>query len=128
MIRCACLPARSTCILESVMPVTDDFLVVLITTSTREEAQRIAEEVVNRRLAGCVTLVPQVESVYRWQGEVCRDEETLLIVKTHRDRLDELRATVTALHSYQVPEIIALPIVAGAESYLTWLRESVTPT
>lgn len=106
----------------------DDFLVVLMTTSTREEAERIAEELVNRRLAGCVTLVPQVESVYRWQGELCRDQEVVLIVKTHRDRFDELRATVTAMHSYQVPEIIALPIVAGAESYLAWLQESVTPT
>jgi periplasmic divalent cation tolerance protein len=107
---------------------TDGSIVVLITTSTPEEGQRIADELVNRRVAACVTLVREVASTYRWQGEVRHDRETLLIVKTHRDRFADLTATVTRLHSYEVPEIIAVPIVAGAEPYLAWLRESVTPT
>jgi periplasmic divalent cation tolerance protein len=105
----------------------DGFLIVFITAGNLDEARKIADELVGQRLAACVNIVPQVESVYRWQGEVCRDSEVLLVAKTTRERFSALETAVKGLHSYQVPEIIALPITGGSEQYLNWLRESVTP-
>jgi len=100
----------------------------LITASSREEAERIAEALVQERLAACVTIVPEVESVYRWEGRVVRDREVLLLVKTARAKWPRLMAAVKERHSYHVPEIIALPIVEGFEAYLQWLEQSLEPS
>jgi periplasmic divalent cation tolerance protein len=97
-----------------------DAIVVYITAGSAEEAATLARTLVAERLAACVNRVP-VESVYRWQGQIEEAPEVLLIVKTRRASLDALAARVQALHSYTVPEMIALPIVAGWPPYLDWL-------
>ena len=99
-----------------------DALIVLCTCGNREEAERIANTVVNERLAACVNLLPPVQSIYRWQGAVEQAEEFLLLIKTTTQQLAHLRDRLEALHSYDTPEIIALPITAGSERYLAWLR------
>jgi periplasmic divalent cation tolerance protein len=103
----------------------EEYCVGMITTSSREEAERIAEALVHERLAACVTLVPEVASVYRWEGRVVRDREVLLLVKTTRALWPRLMAAVKERHSYQVPEILALPIVDGFPAYLEWLDRSL---
>jgi periplasmic divalent cation tolerance protein len=97
-----------------------DAVVVYITAGSPEEAATLARALVTERLAACVNRVP-VESVYRWQGAIEEAAEVLLIVKTRRARLDALAARVQALHSYTVPEMVVLPIVAGWPPYLQWL-------
>ncbi len=99
-------------------------IVVLMTTGNREEAQRIASILVDGGLAACVQILPEIESVYRWQGETQREREVLVLAKATRNRFDELVRKVTAIHSYDTPEIIALPITAAAEPYLKWLFAS----
>ena len=98
-------------------------IVVLMTAANREEANQIAELLVSARLAACVQILPEIESVYRWQGEVKREKEILLLAKTLRSQFDELESKVRALHSYETPEIIALPITAASEPYLKWLLD-----
>ena len=96
--------------------------VVLVTVPSREDGERIAEAVVGDRLAACVNIVGPMRSIYRWQGEVCRDEEHLLLIKTTQERYGELEARVKALHPYDVPEVVALPIEAGSAFYLAWVE------
>lgn len=98
-------------------------LVVLVTAGSVDEAERLAEALVQEKLAACVNVLPGVTSVYRWEGAVQRDTEVLMLVKTQRPLLDRLVAQVQARHSYDVPEIVALPIVAGSQPYLRWLTE-----
>jgi periplasmic divalent cation tolerance protein len=98
-------------------------LVVLVTVPSREEGERIAEILVGERLAACVNIVGPISSVYRWLGQVQRDDEHLLVIKTRAERYAALEARVLATHPYDVPEVIALRIEAGSEAYLTWLRE-----
>ena len=102
-----------------------DHLLISITTNSWAEAEKIAETLVQERLAACVNIVPAITSIYRWQGEVHRDSEVLLISKSRPELFESLAARVKELHSYQVPEIIALPIVAGSKAYLHWIDESV---
>lgn len=102
-----------------------DALVVLMMAGSQEEAQKIAAALVREMLAACVNVVPGVSSVYWWEGQVQQDEEWLLIAKTRRDVLDDLVRRVQALHSYDVPEIIALPLVGGSQAYLTWIDSVV---
>ena len=101
-------------------------IVVLITAPNRDEAIRIAEMLVDTRLAGCVQVLPEIESIYRWQGEVAREREILLLAKTTRDKFDDLVHRVSAVHSYETPEIIALPITSAAEPYRKWLLGSLS--
>jgi periplasmic divalent cation tolerance protein len=103
-----------------------DFLQVTTTTDSGPVAERIANELVNRRLAGCVQIIGPIQSVYRWQGNVERAEEWLLLIKTAADRYTAVEATIRELHSYEVPEIIATPIVAGSGAYLAWLGEQLS--
>ena len=100
-------------------------LVVLITAGSQEEAERIAQSLVAEMLAACVNVVPGVTSIYRWEGEVQRDQEWLLVAKSRRDVLDRLVERVQEIHSYDVPEIIALPLAGGSEPYLRWLDSVV---
>jgi periplasmic divalent cation tolerance protein len=102
-----------------------DALVVLTTVARAEDAEYIAREMVERRLAACVNLLPPVTSVYRWQGEVTREQEHLLLMKTHKDRFEALRARLVEIHPYETPEVIALPVVAGHAAYLQWIDESL---
>jgi periplasmic divalent cation tolerance protein len=99
-------------------------LVVFVTTSSSEEAAMLADALVSDRLAACVNIVPAIESIYRWQGKVTRDNESLLIIKTTDERYPELERRVNELHSYSTPEVVALRIERGSEQYLSWLRES----
>ena len=102
----------------------NDALVVFITAANREEAARIADMLVDSHLAACVQIMPEMESVYRWQGKIERAMEVLLIAKTVASKFGELEREVCALHSYETPEIVAVPIVAGSASYLEWLLAS----
>lgn len=99
--------------------------IVFITAGSAEEAERIAHALVEERLAACVNIVSGVTSVYRWEGQVQRDAEVLLILKTVESRLPALIRRVKDLHSYDVPEVIALPITGGSPEYLAWLADSV---
>lgn len=102
-----------------------DKCVVLVTCSTLAEARRIARAVVEARLAACVNILSGgVTSVYRWKGKVESARERLLLIKTSRKRLGKLQAAVEQLHSYDVPEFIAVPIVAGSRAYLGWVEEN----
>ena len=100
-----------------------EFLLVLVTTPTVEEGERIAHVLLEARKAACVNLVPKVGSRFWWQGKIDSADEALLIVKTRAPLLEELIRLVKENHSYQVPEVIALPISAGNEDYLRWLGE-----
>jgi periplasmic divalent cation tolerance protein len=100
-------------------------LLVLTTVARAEDAERIAEALVEERLAACVNVLPGVRSIYRWKGAVEREEERLLVVKTRADRFAALRDRVLALHPYEVPEVVAVTIEAGSPAYLRWLDESV---
>jgi len=102
-------------------------IVVLCTVGSTEDAERIARQLVEQHLAACVNVVAGVVSFYRWKGALERDEERLLVIKTRAERLPELRAAVVALHPYEVPEIVALPIQDGHAPYLEWIDQSVTP-
>jgi periplasmic divalent cation tolerance protein len=100
-------------------------IIVLSTCGDEAEALKLARAVVEARLAACVNIMPPVRSIYRWEGKIESAEEFLLLVKTTDDRFAALREMITALHSYDTPEIIALPIVDGSEKYLAWLSASV---
>jgi periplasmic divalent cation tolerance protein len=102
---------------------TDKF-VVLVTCSSAAQARRIAHAVVEARLAACVNILPgAVTSIYRWKGKVESARERLLLIKTSRKRLAKLRAAVERIHSYDVPEFVALPIADGSPAYLRWIQE-----
>ena len=98
-----------------------DKIVVLCTCSSTDEARRVAGEIIAKRLAACVNVLPEVTSVYHWKGAVEESRETLLLIKSSRPLFDRVRAEIARLHSYEVPEIIALPVVEGSQSYLQWM-------
>lgn len=104
--------------------VTSEPIVVLMTAADEPEASRIAEMLVAKRLAACVQILPGMQSIYVWQGEGQREREVLLLAKATRASFAELEREVRAIHSYETPEIIALPVVAGSEPYLKWLISS----
>jgi len=100
-------------------------VVVFITAGTREEAQKIANTLLERRKAACVNIVPRVDSYFWWQGRLDTEQEALLIVKTKASLMDDLVGLVKEIHSYDVPEVIALPIVGGNQAYLEWIDGEV---
>jgi len=100
-------------------------VIALSTVGSAEDAERLARTLVERRLAACVNVVPGVVSHYRWKGELCRDEERLLVIKTRSERLDALRAALVELHPYELPELVAIEIGDGLEPYLSWIDDSV---
>ena len=104
-----------------------DKIVVLSTCAGEEEAGRLARALVEERLAACVTVVAGVRSFYRWKGEIESSAECLLVVKSSRELFTSLRTALGRLHSYEVPEVVALPIVDGAPSYLEWLDACIGP-
>jgi periplasmic divalent cation tolerance protein len=100
-----------------------DEIIVLITTSTSDEAAKIGKALVDGHLAACVNIVPEVRSLFFWEGKTQDEKESLLICKTRLPRMEQLVARVKSLHSYAVPEVIALPIVAGSRDYLDWIKD-----
>jgi len=99
------------------------YIVVFITTSSYEEARKIADALVVQKKAACVNIVPKVNSLFRWKGKIEDVEESLMVVKTRAELFPDIVSTVKSIHSYEVPEIIALPIVEGNADYLAWLKE-----
>jgi len=102
-----------------------DKIVIVSTCASEEEAERLGRMLVDARLAGCVTVVPRARSYYRWKGEVESAEECLLLIKSSRPLFDEVRIALEKAHSYEVPEMLALPVVDGAENYMLWLTASL---
>lgn len=99
--------------------------IVLSTAASPEEAARISGALVERRLAACVSRLPGVLSIYRWQGAIEEADEILLLIKTSTEKLSDLEAALCELHSYEVPEFLVLPVAAGSRGYLEWLFASV---
>ena len=102
-----------------------DKRIVLSTASSEEEARKIAHALVDRQLAACVNIVPQIESVYRWQGKVESAREWLLLIKTSAEKFSAVRDALCELHSYDLPECIAIAIEDGSPDYLQWIADSV---
>ncbi|GJL54234.1 MAG: divalent-cation tolerance protein CutA [Nitrospirales bacterium] len=103
-------------------------IVVLVTTASEAEAKAIATRIVQDRLVACVNIVPAIQSVFEWEGQVSEEQESLLIIKTTVEMFAMLESAVKMHHSYRVPEIIAFPIQMGSADYLDWLRHAVNPT
>lgn len=103
-------------------------IVVVTTVGDEEQALLIAREMVARRLAACVNVVPGIRSVYRWQGKICRDGELLLLIKTMAEEYDAVAAAIRELHSYELPEILSFPVQQGDERFLAWIRDSLDKT
>lgn len=100
-------------------------IVVMTTVGTEEQANLIAREIVERRQAACVNIVPGVRSIYRWKGKIRKDGELLLIVKTLEGELDDVTATIRELHSYELPEILSFRVDRGEQGFLDWIAASV---
>ena len=103
------------------MPSDKDPIVVLMTTKDITEAEKIAGELVKDGFAACVNIVNKVRSIYKWQGEICRETEALCVIKTVRGNFEPLKEKIKSMHSYTVPEVVGLPIDIGSEKYLKWL-------
>ena len=104
-----------------------DKLLILTTVDKEETADRIATALVDRQLAACVNIMPLALSVYRWKEKICRDREFILFIKTSQHLFNEVRDTIRELHTYDLPEVIALPVVVGEEKALDWITQSVKP-
>jgi len=104
-----------------------EFIQIITTTASSDDAKRIAGVLVESRLAACVQIVGPIRSIYRWQGQIETAEEWQCWAKSRRDLYDEVEKTIRRLHSYDVPEILAMPIVAGHADYLAWLKKELSP-
>ena len=102
-----------------------EFVQVITTVAKEEDGRRLAEQLVEGRLAACVQIVGPITSVYRWQGKIEAEGECQLFIKTRHDLYGELEAWLTANHPYEVPEILALPVISGGKAYLEWLQEEL---
>lgn len=99
-----------------------DFIIVLVTAAKRAEAELIGQSLVEKKLAACCNIVEPIFSIFHWEGKICQENEALLIIKSIKNRFDAIVTEVKKLHSYTTPEIIALPIVAGSDDYLNWIK------
>jgi len=102
----------------------NDRYYVVYVAAPPADAETLAHALVRQQVAACVNIIPTIRSIYRWKGEICDDGEALLVIKTTGDRLEQLKALVVEQHPYEVPEIIALPIVQGHDPYLRWIDAS----
>jgi periplasmic divalent cation tolerance protein len=102
-----------------------DKIVVMITGGSVRECKKIAKVLLEKRLIACANLVPAIQSLYHWQGKIADEKECLMLLKSSRELFAALRSEVEKLHSYSVPEVIALPIIDGSPNYLNWIGESV---
>ncbi|ADY02248.1 MAG: divalent-cation tolerance protein CutA [Vulcanisaeta sp.] len=103
----------------------DSYIVVLVTVPNRDVGVEIARSLINNKLAACVNVIDGLRSIYYWEGRVEENNETLLIIKSRRDRLNDLVRYIRERHPYKVPEIIALPIIGGLDDYLRWIGETL---
>lgn len=103
-----------------------DYGIVLTTTQNIEEAKKIAHYLIEKKIAACVNIQPQIVSVYRWKEQIVEDEECLLIIKIKKSCFDEVKTSIISLHSYELPEIIMIPIENGDEDYLNWINSNTT--
>jgi periplasmic divalent cation tolerance protein len=113
-------------ILERMDSKMTDFSVIFVTVGNENEASKMAHVLVEERLVACVNIVPRIRSIYRWKGEVCEDEEFLMVMKTRSSLFARLQKRVQELHTYEVPEIIALPLAEGLPEYLHWIAENTS--
>jgi periplasmic divalent cation tolerance protein len=97
------------------------YVIVMVTTASKQEAEKIAQKLLNQRLIACANIIGPVSSLFHWSGKTERAEEYLMFLKSRKDLVEKLVETVKALHSYEVPEILVLPVVGGSETYLEWL-------
>ncbi|HLW75918.1 MAG TPA: divalent-cation tolerance protein CutA [Bryobacteraceae bacterium] len=104
-----------------------DKIVALSTCETQEEALRVARVLIEKNLAACVNIVPGIRSVYRWKEQIEDAPEFLLVIKTRRDLVDALKAEIAKIHSYEIPELVALPILDGSTEYLAWIDRELPP-
>jgi len=102
-----------------------DKVVILVTAASRDESNKIARHLVEKRLAACVNISPGIESVYRWEGQIVEGGEFLLIIKSSKELFGEIKNEIVGLHSYRTPEIICLPIIEGSSDYLQWISDSL---
>jgi periplasmic divalent cation tolerance protein len=98
------------------------FIIIIVTTAGREEAETIVQHLLETRLIACANIISPVSSHFRWSGKIEKAEECLILMKSRRDMFEKLLETVKALHSYEVPEILALPVVEGSKNYMEWLN------
>lgn len=107
------------------LPLAMAAIAVITTVGTEREANDLAEELLGRRLAACVNIISGVRSIYRWKGRICKDSEYLLVIKSMEEEFAEVASTIRELHSYELPEVLALPIEQGDDAFLAWISESV---
>lgn len=100
-----------------------DAIIILCTVPNQEVAENIANMLVEHKIAACINIVPNLISIYIWKGEICRDQELLCIIKTRAELFEKVERTIKDIHPYEVPEIIALPIIKGHAPYLSWIRD-----
>lgn len=103
-----------------------DKIIIFTTCETEDEASRLAKDLVEKKLAACVNILPKIRSVYRWKDKIEDAPEVLLVIKSRRDLFDQLRAEIGKLHSYEIPEVIAIPVVDGSPEYLAWLDRELS--
>lgn len=104
-----------------------DKVVILVTAANKKECRKIAKHLVESKLAACVNITQHIESIYRWDGKISHDREYQLLIKSTRELFPEIKAAISKLHSYHLPEIICLPIIDGSRNYLQWVGDSVEP-
>jgi periplasmic divalent cation tolerance protein len=102
------------------------YIIIIVTTPSKQEAEKIAQHLIDKRLIACANIIGPVSSVFHWSGKTEHAEEYLMLLKSRKDLFEKLSETVKALHSYEVPEILVLPIVGGSEGYLNWLGDCVS--
>jgi periplasmic divalent cation tolerance protein len=105
--------------------VVTDKIVVLTTCNSQEQGAQLARHLIEHHLAACVNILPGARSFYRWKGEIEQAEEVVVIIKSRRDIFEKLREAIAHLHSYEIPEVIALPVVDGSDAYLNWLDREI---
>jgi periplasmic divalent cation tolerance protein len=99
------------------------YVIVFVTAPTGDDGRAIARALIGEKLAACVNILPGIISIYTWEGEVCEDDEVLLVIKTRSEIFEALSAMVKEIHPYDVPEVIAVPLTAGAADYLNWIDQ-----
>ena len=103
-----------------------DILVVMVTAANQEEAAKISDQAVRSRQAACATTIPMVHSTYWWEGKLMSDQESMVLLKTTADKFQALQETIQRMHSYKVPEIIAIPVANGLPQYLEWVQRETS--
>jgi len=99
-----------------------DFIVIYCTVPNKKEGKEIAKKLIEKKLVACVNIIDKIESIFSWDGELCEETEAMMIIKTKKELFDKVNAMIQALHSYNVPEVIALPMVEADEQYLKWIE------